>query len=358
MTVWAYCFLLVHHAMSDDRGDSAGFDSYQGYANRDDRHNLSGASNVEIASLVINTSFGYMCFAFLAAQLVPLCLHLVIDEGPAAASKNALMQILTMSPVFFVFQSKIISSFLTSEITFGGAEYIDAGRGLESTRNQFVHLYRTFAPTCIYDGCEIVLFVLVGCIAGGNALDLSLGWWVSISLICGSWIFSPVVFNPYSFTLQKVCADYKSFWAWLTASGERGPKESWVAWIDGAQKRRLGCRSSVYISPGYHCLIAMFSLVLFTNKLNSHNLLQLATSREPISSIDYIWSCLPLMSGLVTSVAARAVSRAATSLQGLRSAATLVVLVAIVQAAELYIIMPDSLRGLSTIWPAFVMHKL
>jgi hypothetical protein len=64
------------------------------------------------------------------------------------------------------------------------------------------------------------------------------------------------------------------------------------------------------------------------------------------------------MSGLVTSVAACAVSRAATSLQGLRSAATLVVLVAIVQAAELYIIMPDSLRGLSTIWPAFVMHKL
>ena len=169
--VWSYCYLLVHHAISDDWGDSEGFDAAQGYARRvDGQDDLGlGIGNLEIALLVNNNSFGYFCFAFLAAQIIPLCLQLAVDEGIAVASRRVVVQILTLSPLYFVFQSKIVASFLTSEILYGGAGYIDAGRGLGSTRNRFVQLYSTFAPTCIYDGAELALFTAVSCIAGGLA---------------------------------------------------------------------------------------------------------------------------------------------------------------------------------------------
>eukprot|EP01052_Picozoa_sp_SAG31_P002274 SAG31_NODE_79_length_27235_cov_6.268868_3_plen_2702_part_00 len=364
MAVWAYCFLLVHHALSDDRLDSAGFDSAQGYASRGMPGIGSGSSHIDIASLVIASSFGLVCLAFMAAQLLPLLLQTMVDEGIDTASRKVLLQIFTLAPIYFVFQTKMISSFLTAEIQFGGATYINVGRGLGTSRSSFLQLYSSFAPTCMYDGAELALFVTIGAGAAWQSIDLGWAWWLCICLFCTSWLFAPFLFNPYQFTYFQMKQDFKNYWLWLiNLEAKSQPAQSWVAWIHVAHTRTLTARHSIFLFPGHQFAVAFVSLVLIKNKLNAHDLLLEATTHggRALTAAEHIFSCMPLLSGLIVCCLACTIGQFTSRRKtppSVLCAVSCVCVVGMVQIAEMMFSVPSSMRTLVTIWPALLMHKL
>ena len=75
---------------------------------------------------------------FILAQTFPLFVELVIQEGIFAALKRLLIQCLTLSPLHFVFQAKIIGNYISNEVRYGGASYVATGRGLPNERKRFI----------------------------------------------------------------------------------------------------------------------------------------------------------------------------------------------------------------------------
>jgi len=171
------------------------------------------ASSKVMVSFLIS-QFSRVMLLFLAAGISPLIFELTLEGGFLMAMRKLIVTMLTFSPLHFVFQAKIIGSYISNEILYGGAEYMATGRGLPTERRCFIAfdgpkkgLYNDYAVTALHDGAKLFmssLFVII--ITGIPSTELF--WWcVALALTIASWLFAPFIYNPYQYKSDQWACD-------------------------------------------------------------------------------------------------------------------------------------------------------
>eukprot|EP00930_Biecheleria_cincta_P026993 TRINITY_DN18968_c0_g1_i1.p1 TRINITY_DN18968_c0_g1~~TRINITY_DN18968_c0_g1_i1.p1 ORF type:complete len:2088 (+),score=306.21 TRINITY_DN18968_c0_g1_i1:71-6334(+) len=87
---------------------------------------------------MLGTQYSYLMIMFMIAGTAPYEIQTISVANILEALKNLVSQLLTGSPFYFIFQSKIIGHFLINELTCGGAGYRGTGRGLPVDRRHFI----------------------------------------------------------------------------------------------------------------------------------------------------------------------------------------------------------------------------
>merc|ERR1712054_186259 len=159
------------------------------------------------------------------AQTAPLFTEVLMQSGFFAASKRIFKQMVTLAPLHFIFQAKVIGAYVMNEIRYGGASYLPTGRGLPTERRPFIGrvkrqnggsggLYNDWAQLAFYDGVRLLAVFLLVVLAGGldveAKLKSSLSWWCfCVLLTVAAWLFAPAIFNPYQFAFKYFKTDVK-----------------------------------------------------------------------------------------------------------------------------------------------------
>jgi len=242
MPLLVFVWLLV--LLSDCEGSA--FDSFQ--------HSSKGevlASTIVARALAV--PFSWLMIVFLIANSLPLFIEICCQQGLKMGVKRILVQLSTLSPLFFVFQAKVIGHYVVKELRSGGATYINTGRGLPTERRPFIGeaaaagfrlkkvggLYLDYAAISFYDGASLLVGGALVLVTGGTAA-LSCGWvWCSVGLTAISWLFAPFVFNPYQFVSHHFMEDLRCLIAFFVEDNGR----HWKEWYDHAQAKpddRLG----------------------------------------------------------------------------------------------------------------------
>jgi len=187
----------------------------------------------DAAVSVTTTYFGVFYLLFVLASMLPLLLEVCIEEGLRAALCSVANSLLSLSPVFAAFQSKLMGHYFKTTAHYGGAQYIPTGRGLATSREPFSKLFRTFAVSHMQDGMELILFLCLG--AG-----IFFGWvfYLCMCFSVASWMGAPFLFNPHQFdSISQACQDFQEWVGWLSR-GTGLAAESWVTWVDSEQSVR------------------------------------------------------------------------------------------------------------------------
>jgi hypothetical protein len=218
----------------------------------------------EIMAETVSKWFSWLIFLFLVATSIPLVFELWLERSLKTAIRKLLAQLLTLSPLLFIFQAKTIGSYLIGELRFGGATYVSTGRGLPTERRPlfmrgkqlFSGLYLDYAVVAYYDGVMLLALSALVFMAGGVSeagIQKSSTAWVflSVGLTAVAWLYAPFLFNPYMFSLKPFWDDVRSWFAFfLEDAGNH-----WVAWYTEKQlKPKKGPR---------HGLDAAFLLMCF-----------------------------------------------------------------------------------------------
>eukprot|EP00927_Polykrikos_kofoidii_P034856 TRINITY_DN2947_c0_g5_i1.p1 TRINITY_DN2947_c0_g5~~TRINITY_DN2947_c0_g5_i1.p1 ORF type:complete len:1590 (-),score=233.54 TRINITY_DN2947_c0_g5_i1:233-5002(-) len=187
--------------------------------------------------------FGYFLVFFALAPTMPLLLEVYLEEGFVRMLRTLVSTVAAITPVFYVFQSKLMAFYFESTIHFGGARYIATGRGLATTRESFTKLYQTFATTHLRDAAEVALASVVGF---DERFQCGGVFYFCVVVSIFSWTCAPFLFNPRQFdSLPKALQDFVEYMKWQLKTC--GPEEtSWTTWALGVMKSRRSA-SAVYI---------------------------------------------------------------------------------------------------------------
>eukprot|EP00931_Biecheleriopsis_adriatica_P094429 TRINITY_DN6808_c0_g1_i5.p1 TRINITY_DN6808_c0_g1~~TRINITY_DN6808_c0_g1_i5.p1 ORF type:complete len:876 (-),score=146.68 TRINITY_DN6808_c0_g1_i5:164-2791(-) len=220
------------------------------------------ATGASIIARMLVTQYSWLLMLFMAAQTAPLFLEMWWERSIIAACSRILKQIMTLAPLHFIFQAKVIGSYITNEITRGGAKYVPTGRGLPTERRSFIGcrggLYNDYADLALYDGAHLLAAVMVVVLAGGLRVEEALFWWlVAVGLTIVSWLFAPFIFNPYQFVLKHFLSDLKDWREFFFA--QRG--SHWIRWYSDSQLR---AGNGVRASPMDAVLWALYLSSLYT----------------------------------------------------------------------------------------------
>jgi hypothetical protein len=274
------CWLLV--LVSDCEGD---FDTFHICT----RASARGLGAAEIMAKTISLWFSWLMPLFIVATSLPLVIELWMERSLKVAMSRLLKQMLTLSPLLFVFQAKVIGSYVINELRAGGATYVSTGRGLPTERRPFLGepedkgfrmkkvggLYLDYASVAYYDGALLlagcVLVLLAGGVseAAGNGIDTTWAW-ASLSLVMVSWLFAPFLFNPYQFARTYFCDDLKSWVAFFTEKGG----EHWIKWYMAQQSKMQVNKSSVLSTASLLiCFLLLTWYATVTLKINALSIL-------------------------------------------------------------------------------------
>lgn len=192
--------------------------------------------------------YSNLLLIFLLAQSAPLFLQVCMERSIFAACARIFKQIVTLAPLHFIFQAKIVGEYVSNEIVQGGAKYLPTGRGLPTDRRAFIGkaggLYNDYAALAFYDGARllaaIVLVILAeSALPNTNAvvdvrshLGLTLGkTWVLhavVLLTIISWLFAPFIFNPYQFASKHFTTDLAG-WCRFFFAADGGAWRDWYS---------------------------------------------------------------------------------------------------------------------------------
>jgi len=215
---------------------------------------------------LLGTWFSWLMTMFLLITSFPLLFELWMERDFKFAVKRIAKQFLTLSPLHFIFQAKIIGYYVLNELRYGGAQYVNTGRGLPTERRHFVGqpldrgcgivgsggsaqgLYLDYAVHTYYDGIMLFALCLLVIMAGGvsDAGNAAVGLtvtWLSLGLTITSWLCAPFIFNPYMFKMAHYLKDLSAWWGFFFVQdgGQR-----WVEWYEQKQlKIRHGFRRTV-----------------------------------------------------------------------------------------------------------------
>mmetsp|Transcript_28400 Transcript_28400/g.81745 ORF Transcript_28400/g.81745 Transcript_28400/m.81745 type:complete len:600 (+) Transcript_28400:2-1801(+) len=231
-----------------------------------------GAS--EAMTRVLSYMYSYVLLLYLLASSMPLFVELWMERSLKIAVSEIMKQYITGAFLLFIFQAKVIGSYILNEIRYGGATYVSTGRTLPTQRHPFIGkpagaqttgLYLDFAGHTYYDGI-LLLFgaCLVPCVGGGwpgSDRGLIFGW-ISIIVTIVSWLYAPFLFNPYQFSSRYFRDDLRGWCAFFFRDGGR----HWVEWYDKKfLLTRRGFTSSVVDANFF---LACFGLVAWFTVVN------------------------------------------------------------------------------------------
>jgi len=216
---------------------------------------VSGFADVAVG---ISTSyFGFLYLLFVLASMLPLLFELCIEEGLRAALRSVANSLLSLSPVFSAFQSKLMGHYFETTVHYGGAQYIPTGRGLATAREPFQKLFQTFAGTHMQDGFEIAVFMCI-------SARVEYGWAFYLCMLFSimSWTLAPFIFNPKQFDDPRLAlGDMRQWAAWLWAT-KGSEAQSWLTWATSQQDLRRSSSPAWIIVPSPRFLAAVFTTVL------------------------------------------------------------------------------------------------
>ncbi|CAJ1416044.1 unnamed protein product [Effrenium voratum] len=95
-------------------------------------------TSAEVMAKTVGVWFSWLLLLFLIATSLPLLAEIWMERNLKVAVERFLKQMLTMSPLMFIFQAKIIGHYVINEIRYGGATYVSTGRGLPTDRRPFI----------------------------------------------------------------------------------------------------------------------------------------------------------------------------------------------------------------------------
>lgn len=198
--------------------------------------------NPVVMASLLSKCFSWIAVLFMVAQAAPFVVEVWMQQGLLMALKRYINQLLTLSPLHFVFQSKVIGIYVANELRNGGANYIATGRGLPTQRVGFLQLYKTFAQIAFYDGARMLASSLLVILAGAVTSGL-MWWWLVLGLTIVSWLFAPFLFNPYQYARRYFCKDLASLREFFISEGG-GP---WSAWYEKTQLLKgTGLRVTIF----------------------------------------------------------------------------------------------------------------
>lgn len=217
-------------------------------------------SFVDAAVGVTTSYFGLFYLLFVLASVIPLLLEVTIEEGLRAALRSVSNSLLSLSPVFSAFQSKLVAYYFRSTVSYGGAQYIPTGRGLATTRETFLKLFRTFTHSHWHDAFEMAFLFLFT-----SRIFFGWGFYICIWFSVVSWVFAPFLFNPRQFDNSNLAfKDFLEFTAWLWKPfGEK--RDSWVVWDDQHQDVRRASSSLWMAVPSVRFLALICTTALMLN---------------------------------------------------------------------------------------------
>ncbi|CAJ1455304.1 unnamed protein product [Effrenium voratum] len=199
---------------------------------------------------------GHLLILFLLAQMAPIFFEVWMQAGLVQSTLRLVKQLLTLSPVMFIFQAKVIGFYTMNELKYGGATYVATGRGLPTERRPFLGvigeagelipggLYLDYARITYYDGASLLFLLILVVVAGGidNTGPQLIGILISLSLVTISWLLAPFIFNPYQFRPSCWINDIK---AWMRFFLDDCGLH-WKKWFTANQlKPRRGFRATV-----------------------------------------------------------------------------------------------------------------
>lgn len=247
-----------------------------------------GQSSAEVMAGWLSGLCSWVIMLFILASMAPLFAEVWLQQGICKATCRILKQILTLAPLHFIFQAKIIGIYISNEIRYGGASYLPTGRGLPTERQPFIKvpndrnkeggLYLAWAQNSFYDGFRLLLGTVLVAICGGMNVSQELHgaltfWCVCLAMTIISWLYAPFVFNPYQFAHRYFRKDLGDWYAvFLDDHGE-----NWKSWYEKTQlKAESGMRGSVLDILGW----AIFVTSWFTILQSKMNVLTMVTSKS------------------------------------------------------------------------------
>ncbi|CAG8552757.1 84_t:CDS:2 [Ambispora leptoticha] len=194
----------------------------------------SGCHNLIPVYYWIKRSIISIVVVFLVAFL-PLFLQELAERGLLRSIIRLGKHLISLSPFFEVFITQIYTHSITANLSFGGARYIDTGRGFATARIPFSTLYSTFSYPSIYSGMRIILILLFVTMAI-RLPHLGYFWLTAIALS-----LSPFLFNPHQFCFTDFIIDYREFLRWMSRGNSKTHDRSWISF----------CRTSRTMITGY-----------------------------------------------------------------------------------------------------------
>eukprot|EP00930_Biecheleria_cincta_P015653 TRINITY_DN12986_c0_g2_i1.p1 TRINITY_DN12986_c0_g2~~TRINITY_DN12986_c0_g2_i1.p1 ORF type:complete len:1556 (-),score=205.11 TRINITY_DN12986_c0_g2_i1:228-4286(-) len=180
-----------------------------------------------LAAEMVSNCFGWYYLMFMLSSMLPLAAEVLLEEGLAAALWRLCSSLLSLSPVFSTFQSKLMGYYFETTLHYGGAQYIPTGRGLATAREPFVKLFRSFAASHMYDALEVAAFLVFS-----MDQDYGMGFYACVLFTITSWFVSPFLFNPRQFeSASEILGDGREWMAWMLSPEASEPgRDSWHAW--------------------------------------------------------------------------------------------------------------------------------
>jgi len=205
---------------------------------------------MEVMTNMLAAMFSWLIPLFLVATSLPLFAEVWMERNLKVAVWRMLVALCTFSPLMFIFQAKVIGSYVTNEFRYGGASYVATGRGLPTERRPFIGeaeerglkmkkvggLFLDYAAIAFYDGAMLLTGAVLIFTSGG--LQSGAGYvFFSLMLTVVSWLFAPFIFNPYQFAKHHFVKDLRALAAFFLEDGGR----HWIEWYDRTQlKPRKG----------------------------------------------------------------------------------------------------------------------
>eukprot|EP00929_Paragymnodinium_shiwhaense_P124245 TRINITY_DN9934_c0_g1_i4.p1 TRINITY_DN9934_c0_g1~~TRINITY_DN9934_c0_g1_i4.p1 ORF type:complete len:1562 (+),score=318.73 TRINITY_DN9934_c0_g1_i4:644-4687(+) len=220
-------------------------------------YSMPPLSHAVIAAQALTFWFSYVTIFFLIATSLPHFCQIWYEKSFKAAFSHALTHIVTLSPLLFIFQSKIIGSYVMNELRYGGATYVATGRSLPTERRPFIGridedrglggcklksvggLYLDYCHITMYDGAKLLAGIMLVLFQGGVSEAPQYGrsmFWLlfTVGLTIVSWLFAPFVFNPYQFDAMQFTEDVKAWFVFFWSDCG----QNWITWWEKVQLKK------------------------------------------------------------------------------------------------------------------------
>lgn len=177
---------------------------------------------------LVNTNIQLLIQIGLVSSL-PYLAQLIFETGIFNALIAFFRQIIAGVVAFSIFRIQTTAHYFAADVTYGGASYIQTGRGFSYLPTSFVQLFACYGRSHTYLGFDLGLLAVVVAASGSAGSQYGALMW-GIWLVAASLLAAPLWFNPLSFNRRQVEQDWRQWRQWL--QGEVDPEVacSWSTW--------------------------------------------------------------------------------------------------------------------------------